>query len=47
MDYWHLERRVMSIHVFLQILSAVTGLSRVQLYTNFDKPLSADERAHA
>ena len=27
------------------LLSAVTGLSRVQLYTNFDKPLSADERA--
>ena len=26
------------------LLSAVTGLSRVQLYTNFDKPLSADER---
>ena len=27
------------------LLSAVTGLSRVQLYTNFDKPLSTDERA--
>ena len=26
------------------LLSAVTGLSRVQLYTSFDKPLSADER---
>ena len=24
------------------LLSAVTGLSRVQLYTNFDKPLSTD-----
>ncbi len=28
-------------------LSAVTGLSRVQLYANFDKPLSADEAPHA
>lgn len=43
----HLEKRVMSIHVFLQewLLSAVTGLSHVQLYTNFDKPLSTDRRA--
>ena len=28
------------------LLSSVTGLSRVQLYTNFDKPFSSDERSH-
>ena len=27
------------------MLSNVTGLSRVQLYTSFDRPLSADELA--
>ena len=29
------------------LLSAVTGLSRVELYTNFERPLSPEElRAH-